>query len=64
MLFRSLEKEIGRKITADELNSIRKIDGVKKEAAKAIQADLAKVISEQSGLKPAQVAPLLPKLGL
>jgi hypothetical protein len=59
-----VEKDLGRPITAQERGKLLQIDEAKKSAVRPIQEDLARVISEQSGLSLEDSKKLLPRVGL
>jgi len=59
-----VEKDLGRPITPQERGKLLQIDEAKKSAVRPIQEDLARVISEQSGLSLEDSKKLLPRVGL
>jgi hypothetical protein len=59
-----LETKLGRKLTADELATIRAADNAKKSAMKPVQKSFAERLAGITGLKAEDIQPMLPKVGL
>ena len=59
-----LQREMGRRLTADELGEIRAADANKKEAITALRQRFATAVSEQVNIAPEDVLAMLPKIGI
>jgi len=59
-----LETKLGRKLSAAEMDTIRKADTAKKSAMKPVQDKFAKQLAEITGLAIETVRAMLPKVGL